>query len=767
MSKKAIFLISILCSTVLGITAVHAVEIKPVFPIQTPNDAKSHGLDDLRNAKQSVPKADLSDFLKSGAEAEKAFRQLGKALFWAQEIGSGGKAGKPGQACASCHFHAGADPRSQNQVNPDLLRVAKSDEGHIVGLHNATASPDTTFQTRQPGEKLRFEDFPFVRDINDLDSTNNSNDVVSSQGVLRSKFIRTKASKANDKCKIANDPVFRSVHGKQVRRVEPRNTPTVLNASLNSFFSFWDGRGNPFFNGQNPFGVQDPAAKILVASNGEISEERINVPFSSMASQAIGPPLSDFEMSCGIPEKMNARTWPEIGKKLLRKRKNHPALIPLGEQYVSSTDSVLGDISNYPAKGLNTTYEKLIQKAFNEKYWKAPNLRVIYDDADIKLTQVGRPMVSLNMGDIVTVLEDEEDASDETALPLTEDVTGQKFRLIEANMSLFFGLAVQAYEATLITDNTWFDKWMRTGEFNNGFGENERKGLNVFVGKGKCSTCHGGPEFTNASVRKAQTNSNGFPNNIIQPMLMGDNKFAIYDNGFYNISVTPTHEDIGRGGKGPTNAPLSSSRQRLFDENSIMNIPFPILGSNKIPAVTKDEGEAVCNDVNNSGFCEKGERLNEKFQRVAVDGAFKTPGVREVNLTGPYWHNGAAATLKQVVEFYDNGGNFCKPNRNNLDPDIQPLGLSEEEKTNLVHFLLSLSDPRVALEKAPFDHPSLKVANNGKRNSSVIQIPAIGRKGRAPLNLPPLKPFLGLDQQQVGNAPVNATCSSEATSSTP
>lgn len=772
MNKRSSLFILIISGFTLGIgvLTVKANEVPPIFPITNPNDAKTHGLDDLRSAKQDVLKHDLSEFLNEGHEAKKAFQQLGKALFWAEEVGSGGTAGQPAQACASCHFHAGADPRNKNQINPNLTRVDNQDEGNIVGFHNAAPNPDTTFQTRKPGEELVFKDFPFVKAINELDSAKNSNDVASSQGVLRSTFLGTMAAKFDDKCEPADDPVFRamvdpifrSIHGDQVRRVEPRNTPTVLNASLTSFFAFWDGRANPFFNGQNVFGVQDPSAKILVAENGSIEQERIDIPFSAMASQALGPPLSDFEMSCGVPEEGNARTWPEIGKKLLRAKVDRPALVPLGKQHVSPYDSVLGGLSQYPATGLNTTYADLIQKAFKEKYWKADGLRVLFANVGVEETQVAEPIVDMTPDGMTIVSETEaaQDVSDESAAPMTEDAYAQKFTLMEANMALFFGLAVQAYESTLITDDTWFDQWMRTGKFNKGFAQKELAGLNVFVDKGKCINCHGGPEFTNASVRNAQAGDNGSPDNIIEPMIMGDNKNAIYDNGFYNIAVTPTHEDIGRGGKGPTGLPLSSSRQRLFEENNIASIPFPILGGDKIPAISED-GLAVCDDVDNSGFCEEGEKLNAEFQRVAVDGAFKTPGLREVNLTGPYMHNGSLATLRQVVEFYNNGGNFCKPNLNNLDPDIQPLGLTNDEKENLVAFMISLSDQRVAFEKAPFDHPSLRVAKNGTRDGLTINVPVVGKHGRALLNLPPLKPFLGIDQQKLGLMPVNAHCSKQ------
>jgi cytochrome c peroxidase len=68
-------------------------------------------------------------------------------------------------------------------------------------------------------------------------------------------------------------------------------------------------------------------------------------------------------------------------------------------------------------------------------------------------------------------------------------------------------------------------------------------------------------------------------------------------------------------------------------------------------------------------------------------GAFKTPTLRQVAARPPYMHDGSIATLEEVVEYYDRGGN-----RNpNLDSELQPLGLSGEEKLALVKFLRSLS----------------------------------------------------------------------------
>jgi cytochrome c peroxidase len=75
-------------------------------------------------------------------------------------------------------------------------------------------------------------------------------------------------------------------------------------------------------------------------------------------------------------------------------------------------------------------------------------------------------------------------------------------------------------------------------------------------------------------------------------------------------------------------------------------------------------------------------------------GAFKVPGLRNVALTAPYMHNGMFATLEQVVDFYDNPLAVV-PDAVNLDATLQqPLGLTAQEKADLVAFLKTLSDKR-------------------------------------------------------------------------
>ena len=101
-----------------------------------------------------MSKPDLSEVVNPGSQAEQALIQLGKIAFWDTQIGSSGQSGATGMACASCHFHAGADTRSTNMVNPGLNKVVDDPMGDIVGLHNAGPSPDESFQTRHPNETL-------------------------------------------------------------------------------------------------------------------------------------------------------------------------------------------------------------------------------------------------------------------------------------------------------------------------------------------------------------------------------------------------------------------------------------------------------------------------------------------------------------------------------------------------------------------------------------------------------------------------------------
>jgi cytochrome c peroxidase len=83
---------------------------------------------------------------------------------------------------------------------------------------------------------------------------------------------------------------------------------------------------------------------------------------------------------------------------------------------------------------------------------------------------------------------------------------------------------------------------------------------------------------------------------------------------------------------------------------------------------------------------------------AAMKGAFKTPTLRDIELTAPYFHDGSAASLRDVVEYYARGGE----DRSNVSPDLRPLKLTEHDKDDLVAFLRALTGRR-----APFVEPVL------------------------------------------------------------
>jgi cytochrome c peroxidase len=75
---------------------------------------------------------------------------------------------------------------------------------------------------------------------------------------------------------------------------------------------------------------------------------------------------------------------------------------------------------------------------------------------------------------------------------------------------------------------------------------------------------------------------------------------------------------------------------------------------------------------------------------ASMKGAFKTPTLRDVELTAPYFHDGSAHTLAHVVELYDRGGVTAR----DRSPQIRPLGLSAAEKAAIVAFMRALTTPQ-------------------------------------------------------------------------
>lgn len=576
---------------------------------------------------------------------KKAAIELGKALFWDQHVGSDNLT-----ACATCHFHAGADNRVKNQLNPGELAKDK--------LFNLEGSG--------PNYVLKQADYPF-----------SVNDIASSQGVTNSEFLYAGRHGEPDVCKTVVDDVFHIRVGRHkklnTRKNEQRNTPTVFNAVFN-FRNFWDGRANNMFNGVDPFGRRNEDAYIWKYENGHLKKIKLDLPTSSLASQASGPPLSGFEMSC------KQRLFHNIARKILNQR-------ILAEQSISKTDSVLG---NYTHK--RPRYMDLIKKAFRHEFWAGSS--VPYSGA--------RP-ASMDLVDpVVFPMEGKEDAY---------------IKLVEANFAFFFSLAIQMYETTLVSDDTPFDRFA-DGD-TNALTEQQKRGFALFSGRAACIFCHSGPELTSASV------SNVTANRLVQVPIGPVPIF--HDSGFFNIGVRPTSDDLGVGELDPFGKPMN--------ESMMIKLGLTQFLGNDFDPDANPKPDQLVNLVN--------------------DGAFKAPGLRNVELTGPYFHNGGKATLRQVVEFYNRGGDFRNPE--NL---LRPLNLTEQQKEDLVSFLLALTDERVRYERAPFDHPSICVPHGHRGNSTRVYnngdgtaedvvecIPAVGKNGVSEHKK--LKPFMNLSPFQL------------------
>jgi cytochrome c peroxidase len=437
--------------------------------------------------------SNLTDFVVD----QKAAIVLGKALFWDQQAGS------DGLACASCHFHAGADNRVINVLDPGL----RNTDSTVQNIWNLTASNKDNRVGPPPGGgpnyTLKKLDFPFHQ-LADPTLRNSavlcdSNDVVSSTDVFRADFshmnVKGNAKHEQKKlevCTAALSPTF-SVHGINTRQVEPRNTPTVINAIFN-FRNFWDGRANNVFNGRNPFGPRDPSAGIIPEDSvqvadfyGNLSPVPVSIPDASLASQAVGPPGSDLELSC------RGRVFEEIGQKLLSKK-----LQPLDGQEISPTDSVLGPYVDKKGN-LTFSYEDMIKKAFPSKFWSSGHQ------------------------------------------------TSDGYRQIEKNFSLFWGLSIMLYESTLVSDNTPFDQYANGNIL--AMTTQQATGFQVFLGNGGCVFCHKGAEFTGAATTLKQLKETGAQ---IEHMLMGDGTVALPStastSSFRILRPPRTWREPGKGG---------------------------------------------------------------------------------------------------------------------------------------------------------------------------------------------------------------------------
>lgn len=604
----------VLCALVVPAVAQTA---RPLFPL----------------SEVDVPEpSNLGDFVKD----REAAIALGKALFWDMQAGSDGKV-----ACATCHWHAGADSRFRSTLGqPKDKAVPIGDPLKVLSTH----------------------DFPLTRisgDPTSPDATVVSTDerIIGSQGAFLADFVNVVEGQAREVSAHRSDDVF-NAGGVNLRTVTGRNSPSVINSVFNDRQN-WDGRADSFFNGVNHNGRYDTGATVQKVSfsysnywdffldrlygtrdraQQSVSDTQILMDNASLASQAMEPPTSSEMGSEG-------REFRDIGRKML-------SLRPLADQRVYFTDSALGKYDRMWGTGLNTSYPELIREAFKEEWWAS------------------------------------------------FDVDSEGYTQMESNFGLFWGTSLMMYQATLISDQTPLDSFL-AGD-TTALSSLAQQGLGIF--RSGCNICHSGAETTSASVSEIYETGTPKP---VTVMLRTPPDFVVptfYDRGFYNIGAALLTNDLG------------SARSNDFGVFS------PTLKARQGIDVGQVEFDSPINAL-----------------PTAVRGTFKAPPLRNVELTGPYNHNGGKLKLEEVVQFYTRGADFRIQNAETLDlgvSGILPLQqLADVGVPALVEFLKSMTDERVRRQEEPFDHPEIFLPNgvksidSGQVVENFLHVPAVGAFG--------------------------------------
>ena len=188
------------------------------------------------------------------------------------------------------------------------------------------------------------------------------------------------------------------------------------------------------------------------------------------------------------------------------------------------------------------------------------------------------------------------------------------------------GKAVAAYEMRLVSRESPFDLYV--GGDGTSLTEEAKRGLKLFVGKAACIDCHNGAHF-----------SDGKFHNLGVPQA-GPNVPEVDDGRFTDISKLKT--------------------QPFNSKSPYRDGPDPLKWSDNLEAEDRDKG------------------------------TFRTPSLRNVAMTSPYMHNGYLETLRDVVEFYNEGGE-TSGFVGQKSPALVPLNLSASEIDNLLAFLESLT----------------------------------------------------------------------------
>jgi cytochrome c peroxidase len=196
--------------------------------------------------------------------------------------------------------------------------------------------------------------------------------------------------------------------------------------------------------------------------------------------------------------------------------------------------------------------------------------------------------------------------------------------------------AIATFERTLIDANSRFDRWYYKGEPT--LTQKEIKGFQVFIGNGRCVSCH----------------------------VIEQTSALFTDQKFHNIGVginRVPEADVIQLAQEFLNARYNREQ---VDEKVLKNTRTSELGRF---AVTRD---------------------------ISDMGGFKTSTLRNIDLTAPYMHDGSLKTLDDVVEHYNRGGASSDKETVNpyLSGGIRPLNLTSEEKRDLVAFLKTLTSKK-------------------------------------------------------------------------
>jgi len=148
---------------------------------------------------------------------------------------------------------------------------------------------------------------------------------------------------------------------------------------------------------------------------------------------------------------------------------------------------------------------------------------------------------------------------------------------------------------------------------------------------------------------------------------------------------------------------LSGLGKQLADGKTISVGAKPYNPTRTLPAPGQQNQDSAPLLAHTQGFSELGRYLVTK--QLADIGAFRTPTLRDIELTTPYMHNGSEKTLIDVVRFYNRGGNANA----NQDERMHTLNLSDEEMNGLVEFMRALTSDDV-LRQAQSSKPQTRTA---------------------------------------------------------